>query len=79
MTRVRTLFTIVLPSMIVGGLLFGSAFTRADDDPPAPSGSFAMPPMPPAPPAPPVPPWPPGSPGPKPGWKALPPLPPLPP
>jgi hypothetical protein len=31
MSRLHTLFAIVLPSMLAGGVLFGSAFSRADD------------------------------------------------
>ncbi|MBA3393618.1 MAG: hypothetical protein H0T89_13295, partial [Deltaproteobacteria bacterium] len=29
MSRVRTLLTVIMPSMIAGGLVFGSAFTYA--------------------------------------------------
>jgi len=38
MSRARTFFTIVIPSMLAGGLIFGSAFTRADAGPDAALG-----------------------------------------
>jgi hypothetical protein len=72
MIRVRTLFTIAIPSMFIGGLLFGNHFGHAaagDRDQigywPAASDSggvnasrnrAALPPVPPTPPAPPMPP-----------------------
>ena len=66
MSRTRTFFTLVFPSMLAGGVLFGSAFTHADsgrrydgDLQPtvvAQADPRPMPrPMPPAPPAPPAP------------------------
>lgn len=72
MSRIRTLFTIVLPSMLAGGLIFSNAFTHAavnvDDDPWSWSGPVADsgggPPLPPAPPAPPAAPRPPHPPHP---------------
>lgn len=85
MNRARTVFSIILPSMIAGGLLFGSAFGHAAagdpsfgywpaaSDATAPSkGSAALPP-----PAPPKPPLPPGPP--LPPKAPLPPKPPAPP
>jgi len=71
MTRLAKLFTIVLPSMIAGGLLFGSAFSHADAGGnvglwPATGGTGVLlaqvppeAPMPPEPPMPPMPPRPP--------------------
>jgi len=38
MSRTRTLFSTVIPSMLAGGLIFGSAFTRADAGPDAALG-----------------------------------------
>ena len=60
MSRMRTLFAIVLPSMLAGGVLFGSAFSRADaglevgfgPDNPATVVAQASPPAPPSPPSP---------------------------
>ncbi len=60
MSRMRTFFAIVLPSMLAGGVLFGSAFSRADaglqvgswPDDPSTVVAQASPPAPPAPPAP---------------------------
>ncbi len=66
MSRTRTLFSVVIPSLLAGGLLFGSAFTRADVGPDAGLGFWptngpvvAQAPTPPRPPTPPHPPAPP--------------------
>jgi len=69
MSRSRTLFTVVVPSMLAGGLIFGSAFGHAsagrDDligywpaatDATAAGAAKKVPPPPPGPPAPPAPP-----------------------
>ena len=72
MSRIRTLFTVVVPSMLAGGLIFGSAFGHAsagrDDligywpaasDATATGAAKKVPPPPPALPVPPTPPTPP--------------------
>ena len=82
MSRARTLFSVVIPSMLAGGLLFGSAFTHADVGPDAglgfwPAGAtVAQAPTPPHPPTPPTPP--PATPA-KPPATPAPPKPPAPP
>ena len=89
MSRIRTLFAVVVPSMIAGGLLFNSAagmasagggemfgFWPAGND--ATSPSTATPPAPPRAPAP-TPPTPPAPPAPRPPRAPVPPAPPPPP
>jgi hypothetical protein len=63
MSRVRHVLIIVLPSMLVGGLLFGFWPARADNGDPWNRGA-PVPPAPPAPPAMPAPPAPPATPPP---------------